>query len=103
MAKTAKFKELKDKYLEYYRQLPVQKLAAASIGKDEDTIIRWKKDDTDFADYVSEARAQWALKNVKGVRSKEWLLERVIKDHFNPPKQEVENTGTVEVVFKRKE
>jgi hypothetical protein len=62
--------------------LPVQKLAGAHIGRDEDTIIRWKTEDSEFADQIENAKAEWALKNVKGVRSREWLLERLMNDHF---------------------
>lgn len=75
-------KELKEKFLEYFKQLPVQKLAAASIGKNEDTLIRWKNEDADFADQVEQAKAEWALSNIKRVKSREWLLERLMKDHF---------------------
>ena len=34
---------LKEKFLEYYKDLPLQKLAAESIGRSEDTITDWKK------------------------------------------------------------
>jgi hypothetical protein len=40
----------------YYSKLPVQKLAAEYIGRDEDTIIRWKKSDKKFADQVASAK-----------------------------------------------
>lgn len=79
--------ELKAKYLEYYKQLPVQKLAAESINRDEDTIILWRKQDSDFADQVALAKSAWALDHSKKVRSKEWLLERVMKDHFAERKE----------------
>jgi hypothetical protein len=79
--------ELKVKFLEYYRQLPVQKLAAAHIGRSEDTITDWKKTDSDFSDQIDEAKSEWALRNVKGVRSKEWLLERVLHEHFADKKK----------------
>lgn len=74
---------MKEKYLEYYRELPIQKLAAGKIGRDEDTILRWKKEDTDFADQEQKAKSEWALLKTKQVKSKEWLLERVMKDHFS--------------------
>lgn len=75
---------LKEKFLEYYKELPVQKLAGESIGRNEDTISAWKKQDPDFSDQIHMARAEWAKKQSKGIRSKEWLLERVLKDHFSP-------------------
>lgn len=43
-------KNLKDSFLEYYSKLPIQKLAAEFIGKDEDTITNWKKKDKKFSD-----------------------------------------------------
>ncbi len=45
---------LKDKYIEYYRQLPVQRYAAMSIGRNEDTIIRWRSEDAEFAERVQD-------------------------------------------------
>lgn len=81
MIKDDKLK-MKEKFLLYFRSLPVQKLACAKIARDEDTICVWKKEDSDFSDQIDEAKADWAEKMSKGVRSKEWLLERVMKDHF---------------------
>ena len=72
----------KKKFLEYYAQLPIQKLAAGWIGKDEETITRWKREDMDFVEKIRQARSVWALKKIGGVRSKEWLLERTLKDEF---------------------
>lgn len=74
--------ELKQKFLSYYKELPIQKLAAEFIGRVEETIIAWKKEDIDFLNQMSEAKSNWALTNSKRVRSKEWLLERVMNDHF---------------------
>lgn len=78
--------ELKKELIEYYRKLPMQKMAAAYIGRDEDTVIRWKKEDADFADQISRARAEWARDNVEAVKSKEWLLERILRDDFSEKK-----------------
>lgn len=86
-------KELKEKFLDYFKQLPVQKLAGAKIGKHEDTIVRWKNDDADFAEQIEMAKAEWALKNVKSVRSKEWLLERLMRTEFAPPQQRTDVTS----------
>lgn len=80
--KNDNLKQLKANFLEYYRQLPIQKLSAASIGKDETTIIRWKNKDANFTNQVEDAKAQWALDHSKKVKSSEWILERVMKDHF---------------------
>jgi hypothetical protein len=72
----------KEKFLEYFKQLPVQKLAANYIGVDEDTISLWKKADSEFSDQIDQAKADWAMRKSKGVKSNEWLLERIMKDHF---------------------
>jgi len=88
--KTEYLNTLKKRYLKYYGKLPVQKLAAASIGKDQDTIIRWRREDADFADQTEVAKANWALEKSKKVRSIEWLLERVMNDHFSLKRSEEE-------------
>lgn len=94
-----KNKELKERFLAYYRDLPVQKLAGESIGKSEDTITDWKKADSDFSDQILNARAEWAKKNSKMVKSKEWLLERVMNNHFgNVDKHEVSGGIKIEIV-----
>ncbi len=54
--------ELKDRFIFYYEQLPVQKLAAGFIGRDEDTIIKWRTSDPDFADRVAKARSEWWMR-----------------------------------------
>lgn len=77
-------KELKAKFLEYFKELPLQNLACAYIGRSDETITSWKKTDLEFLEQVENAKAEWAMKNVKRVRSKEWLLERVMRDNFSP-------------------
>ena len=83
-AQRKEIQRLKVEYLKYYSELPIQKLAAESIGRDEQTIIRWRKQDENFDNQTKNAKSAWAMKNSKGVKSKEWLLERVMKDHFSP-------------------
>ena len=73
---------LKEKYLKYYSELPNQGLAADSIGRNEDTIILWKKEDSEFSDLCAKAKSDWALNKSKRIRNEEWLLERVMNDHF---------------------
>lgn len=74
--------DLKVKFLEYYSGLPVQKLAADFINRSADTIQIWMKDDIEFSAQVNRAKAEWAQKTSRQVRSKEWLLERTMNDHF---------------------
>lgn len=74
--------KLKTQFLDYYRELPIQKLAARFIGVHENTITNWKKKDKKFCDQVGSAESQWALDTSRKVKSAEWLLERIMKDHF---------------------
>ncbi len=83
---------LKREYLEYYRELPVQKLAAASIGRSDDTIIAWRGADPEFSAQVQQARAAWALKKTKRVDDT-WLLERVLREEFSPRVDVVVSSG----------
>lgn len=75
---------LKAKVLEYYRELPVFELAAHSVGRDRSTLWRWRNEDPAFEASLQKAGATWAKRKTKGVKSKEWLLERVMKSHFSP-------------------
>ncbi len=79
--------KLKIKFLEYYSKLPIQKLAAEFIGKDEDTITNWKKTDKKFSDRLGMAKSEWALDKVNNVKKAEWLLERILKEHFVEKKE----------------
>ena len=81
--RTRQLSKLKREFLEYYAKLPIQKLAAEFIGKSEDTICDWKNNDKIFANQIASAKSAWALNNVGKVKSVEWLLERVMKDHFS--------------------
>lgn len=81
---------LKERFLKYYRQLPVKKLAAGKVGRTDDTITIWAKEDSDFSVQMMEAEADWADEHAKKVKSDEWLLERVMKPHFAP---RTEHTG----------
>lgn len=85
--------KLKEKFLSYFRELPLQHLAGASIGRDPDTISRWKSEDKEFAEQIELIRSEWALKNVKSVRSKEWLLERIMREEFRPPQLKTDITS----------
>lgn len=76
-------KLLKEKYIEYFSEVPVQKYAAMYIGRDEDTIIRWRKHDKDFADAVERSKAEWIRKKVMATKA-EFALERLDNSMFGP-------------------
>lgn len=73
---------LKQRYIEYYSDVPVQKYAAMAIGRNEDTIIRWRNEDSEFADAVQMAKAEWVRKRVLATKA-EFALERLEKDVFS--------------------
>lgn len=88
---------LKDEYVRFYGDLPVQKAAADFIGRDEDTIINWRKADPQFADDVKKAKSEWAKKNYRRV-SPDGLLSRLYPD-LKPAKQELDTTVTGNFTF----
>jgi hypothetical protein len=79
--------EKKRVFLEYYADVPVQKIACSYINVSEETIINWKKDDLDFSNQIEYLGGEWIRRNVKEVKSKEWLLERLFRQHFSERKE----------------
>lgn len=82
-----RIRELKAKFIQYFRQLPHHGLAAAYIGRTNDTISAWKRQDPEFSEAVDRAKAEFAMENVVQVKNKEWVLERLLRGEFSPPKQ----------------
>jgi len=80
---------LKEKYLWYYRDCPIQKYAAQSIRRDMDTIIRWRDEDPGFAEAIKEAESEFVRKNLLKTKA-DWRLERILKSEFA---QRTELTG----------
>lgn len=73
--------QLKDKYIRYYEDVPVQKYAAMYIGRTEQTVISWCKSDIDFFNRVQVAKANWIKK--KFIKTKaEFQLEKLEKEVF---------------------
>jgi hypothetical protein len=82
MTENQTIRELKAEYVAYYADVPVQKYAAMAIGRDEDTIIRWRKEDADFAESVLRAKAEFVRKRVIATKA-EFALERLEKSVFS--------------------
>lgn len=72
----------KQKFLEYFKDVPMQRFGAMHIGVDEDTIGRWKKEDTDFAEQIDNLKAAFVADNLSNVKNLEWKLERMFKREF---------------------
>lgn len=84
--KAAEIARLKELYIEYYSDVPVQKYAAMAIGRDEDTIVLWRKADPEFSGRVEMARAFWVRKKATRVKA-EFALERLEKEVWSERKE----------------
>lgn len=82
--------ELKAKFLEYYRDVPFKKFGAMYIGVDRQTLYNWLKEDSTFSAQVKKIRSEFLQKNLKMIRKKEWIVERIFKDDFA---ERTEHTG----------
>lgn len=82
MSTNPSISELKQTYVRYFTDVPIQKYAAMAVGRDEDTIMRWRKEDHTFADAVQKAKAEWVRKKMLAVKA-EFALERLEKEIFS--------------------
>lgn len=78
----SKITALKAQYVDYFSDVPVQRYAAMYIGRNEDTIIRWRKEDPDFADAIKKSNAIWIRKKLMETKA-EFALERLEKSIFS--------------------
>jgi len=76
----AEIARLKDDYIRYFEAAPIYRMAAYSIGRDEDTLLTWRKEDPEFAERIRRAKATWALKKIQATRDTKFLLERILKE-----------------------
>lgn len=88
---------LKDEYLRFFKRFPVQSAGADFIGRSVDTIQAWQRDDEEFRDAVSRAKAEWAEKSYRRVRPDNLIAH--LYPETRPPKQEVEQTGETAVTI----
>jgi len=82
--------EKKVEYVRYFTEFPVQRVAAAWIARDEDTILNWKKSDKTFAEAVSIAKSDWAKRNHRKMRLDNLMAH--LYDETKPPRQELDIT-----------
>lgn len=74
-------KRLKEEYIAYFADVPVHRYAAQAIGRSEDAVLLWRKDDAEFSARVNQAEASWVRKKVMKVKA-EFALERLQKQIF---------------------
>jgi hypothetical protein len=82
-------KQLKADYIGFFKDCPIQRYAADYIGRDEDTIIRWRKNDPDFSEAVKRAKADWVRKKVMQTKA-EFALERLESEIFGKTAADVQ-------------
>lgn len=99
MTEKERIAELKKKFLSYYSKLPKINLAAAKIGRSEDTISLWRKSDSEFSGLIDEAKADWAMSKVGKIRDDKFLLERILRDDFSP-RNEVTTPEGIQILIK---
>ena len=80
---TKNIASLKSAYLSFYADCPIQKYAAEYIGKDEDTVIRWKNNDQAFADAAKRLKSEYIRKRWLSTKA-EFALERLDNTLFGP-------------------
>jgi hypothetical protein len=85
--------QLKEDYLRFFAEFPVQKAAADFIGRTPATIQDWQNADPKFLAAVQRAKAEWAKKAHRRVRPDNLLAN--LYDETKPPKQEIDTKVTM--------
>ncbi len=80
---TKNIASLKAAYLTFYADCPIQKYAAEYIGKDDDTVIRWRNKDPVFADAIKRLKSEYVRKRWLSTKA-EFALERLDNILFGP-------------------
>lgn len=65
---------LKEKVLDYLSHMPFYRWAAKSIGKDEDTIAIWRKEDPDFSERCETAKSE-AIRKLGARATPDFMLK----------------------------
>jgi hypothetical protein len=84
--------DLKEQYLRFFGEFPVQKAAADFIGRSPATIQHWQNNDPNFSASVFRAKAEWAKKASRRIRPDNLLAN--LYDETKPPKQEIDTKVT---------
>jgi hypothetical protein len=74
--------EKKEKVIDYLSHFPYYKWAATSINRDEDTLLLWRKEDSDFSDRCEASRAE-CLKKFGKKATPDLILKTTDPKTFN--------------------
>lgn len=72
---------LKESAVLWAESLYAYKLICRAIGITEDTLKKYRNEDTDFSDRLEQSRTRFLNKQIKKARP-EFLLERLESEHF---------------------
>jgi len=86
--KAREIAEKKKIALDYYRGLPVYKYAAQAAGTSIETLTRWRNEDPEFDRQLEEAGSSFYGRQARRLKP-EFMVERLDKEVWSPPKQEV--------------
>lgn len=90
MNDTKELFDLKNEFIEYYKIMPIKKYAAYSIGRSQDTIRLWEKDDYDFSYRVKKTKADYLKGKAKNLRP-EFIIPLLFRELT--PRQEITGKG----------
>lgn len=82
MSQHVETNKLKKQALEFYRQVPIKKYAAAAVGRDEDTFRRWEKEDGNFEQLVTRAKAEYLMQQMKIIDDPKWIISKLFREDF---------------------
>lgn len=82
----ANIARLKEKFLSYYAKMPIKRYGAYYVGRDEDTILLWEKNDSEFSERIKELKAEYLLQKAKTLRS-EFIIPLLFRELT--PRQEI--------------
>lgn len=88
-----KVKALKGIAIAAAEQVYHYKLIAMAVARDQDTLIRWRKEDPVFSESLQEARFRFLNKRIKSSKP-EFILERLEPKLFKQ-RSEVKHSGTI--------
>ena len=89
---------IKEAYLVYLENCPVHKWASKAVMISESTSKKWRDEDKEFNDLCEAKISLWVGKTVRKAKP-EFQLERLLREDFKPPTQDMKVEGEVNVIF----
>jgi hypothetical protein len=47
-------------------------------------VYRWVEEDSIFAMQLEQLKYEFAMENLPQIKNREWVLERILREHFTP-------------------